>query len=151
MTWTESAGRLTKTPSRFLNHSAEINGADDPTRTDDLLITSELLYQLSYVGPAVAFRRSSSSGFLKPGCLICRPELHRDEQASSFAQWATRCPDSPTPTEGRDPAGLYDLWGSLGRRMYLEIGWLPSQVEQVLPVTVISSKGFDRGGPRSVG
>ena len=27
------------------------NGADDPTRTDDLLITSELLYQLSYVGP----------------------------------------------------------------------------------------------------
>ena len=27
-----------------------INGANDPIRTDDLLITSELLYQLSYVG-----------------------------------------------------------------------------------------------------
>ncbi len=27
------------------------NGADDLIRTDDLLITSELLYQLSYVGP----------------------------------------------------------------------------------------------------
>ncbi len=26
------------------------DGADDPNRTDDLLITSELLYQLSYVG-----------------------------------------------------------------------------------------------------
>ena len=26
------------------------NGANDPSRTDDLLITSELLYQLSYVG-----------------------------------------------------------------------------------------------------
>ncbi len=26
------------------------DGADDPIRTDDLLITSELLYQLSYVG-----------------------------------------------------------------------------------------------------
>ncbi len=25
-------------------------GANDPNRTDDLLITSELLYQLSYVG-----------------------------------------------------------------------------------------------------
>ena len=34
------------------------NGADDPTRTDDLLITSELLYQLSYVGPGtVRFSR----------------------------------------------------------------------------------------------
>ena len=32
-------------------YSADLNGADDPTRTDDLLITSELLYQLSYVGP----------------------------------------------------------------------------------------------------
>jgi hypothetical protein len=27
-----------------------MDGADDPIRTDDLLITSELLYQLSYVG-----------------------------------------------------------------------------------------------------
>ena len=36
---------------KFPNHSAYVNGADDPTRTDDLLITSELLYQLSYVGP----------------------------------------------------------------------------------------------------
>ena len=26
-------------------------GANDPIRTDDLLITSELLYHLSYVGP----------------------------------------------------------------------------------------------------
>ncbi len=26
------------------------SGANDPDRTDDLLITSELLYQLSYVG-----------------------------------------------------------------------------------------------------
>ncbi len=26
-------------------------GADDPIRTDDLVITSDLLYQLSYVGP----------------------------------------------------------------------------------------------------
>ncbi len=26
------------------------NGANDPDRTDDLLITNELLYQLSYVG-----------------------------------------------------------------------------------------------------
>ena len=30
------------------------SGADDPIRTDDLLITSELLYQLSYVGLARA-------------------------------------------------------------------------------------------------
>lgn len=35
------------------------NGADDPTRTDDLLITSELLYQLSYVGPDGWLGRSS--------------------------------------------------------------------------------------------
>ena len=27
------------------------DGADDRTRTGDLLITNELLYQLSYVGP----------------------------------------------------------------------------------------------------
>jgi len=26
------------------------HGANDPNRTDDLLITSELLYRLSYVG-----------------------------------------------------------------------------------------------------
>ncbi len=38
-------------PGRIPNYSKYINGADDPTRTDDLLITSELLYQLSYVGP----------------------------------------------------------------------------------------------------
>ena len=30
--------------------SKKKSGADDPIRTDDLLITSELLYQLSYVG-----------------------------------------------------------------------------------------------------
>ena len=29
------------------------DGADDRVRTDDLLITSQLLYQLSYVGPGV--------------------------------------------------------------------------------------------------
>ena len=27
-----------------------LNGANDPDRTDDLFITNELLYQLSYVG-----------------------------------------------------------------------------------------------------
>ena len=29
----------------------KLNGADEETRTPDLLITSQLLYQLSYVGP----------------------------------------------------------------------------------------------------
>ena len=30
------------------------DGADDRTRTDDLLITNQLLYQLSYVGAGLA-------------------------------------------------------------------------------------------------
>ncbi len=29
---------------------ADLDGANEPTRTADLLITSELLYQLSYIG-----------------------------------------------------------------------------------------------------
>ncbi len=32
--------------------SSHYIGANDLNRTDDLLITSELLYRLSYVGPA---------------------------------------------------------------------------------------------------
>ncbi len=32
------------------------DGANDPNRTDDLLITSELLYRLSYVGIEIIFR-----------------------------------------------------------------------------------------------
>ena len=32
--------------------NAEANGAGDRTRTYDLLITNQLLYQLSYAGPA---------------------------------------------------------------------------------------------------
>ncbi len=51
MTWTHNGSARRKGTGHFLNHPADINGADDPTRTDDLLITSELLYQLSYVGP----------------------------------------------------------------------------------------------------
>ena len=41
----------------------EKSGADDPIRTDDLLITSELLYQLSYVGAGSQAGRESSCGF----------------------------------------------------------------------------------------
>ena len=44
MTWTHNGSAPEKGTGHFLNHSADINGADDPTRTDDLLITSELLY-----------------------------------------------------------------------------------------------------------
>ena len=39
------------------------NGANDRIRTDDLLITSELLYRLSYVGPRKVF--NIDSGFVK--------------------------------------------------------------------------------------
>ncbi len=42
--------RLRERPIRE-PRSKRKNGADDPTRTDDLLITSELLFQLSFVGP----------------------------------------------------------------------------------------------------
>ena len=41
--------------------SKKKSGADDPIRTDDLLITSELLYQLSYVGPRGARENLSFS------------------------------------------------------------------------------------------
>ena len=30
-----------------------ITGADTPNRTEDILITSEMLYQLSYIGPSI--------------------------------------------------------------------------------------------------
>ncbi len=51
VTWSDFGRPPRGRPPKFPNHSTDINGADDPTRTDDLLITSELLYQLSYVGP----------------------------------------------------------------------------------------------------
>ena len=35
---------------RFLNMKEKINGAESETQTHDLLITSQLLYQLSYSG-----------------------------------------------------------------------------------------------------
>lgn len=38
------------TPQTSRNFSLQNNGADDGNRTCDLLVTSELLYQLSYVG-----------------------------------------------------------------------------------------------------
>ena len=31
-------------------HLSIISGADTPNRTEDILITSEMLYQLSYIG-----------------------------------------------------------------------------------------------------
>ena len=43
--------RVRGDPARLALSPRSQSGADDPTRTDDLLITSELLYQLSYVGP----------------------------------------------------------------------------------------------------
>ena len=51
MTWHDSARHFESIPDRFPNHSADINGADDPTRTDDLLITSER-FTCSLVRPA---------------------------------------------------------------------------------------------------
>ena len=43
--------------------SALENGADGQTRTDDLLITNQLLYQLSYVGQAGRDRNAAEKGF----------------------------------------------------------------------------------------
>ena len=51
MTWCRFDRCNPQVPIQIPNDFRGINGADDPTRTDDLLITSELLYQLSYVGP----------------------------------------------------------------------------------------------------
>ena len=42
-----------------------LDGADDGTRTRDLLITNQLLYQLSYVGVLSGKRSVNQSGILK--------------------------------------------------------------------------------------
>jgi len=47
-----------------------LGGADDPIRTDDLGITSALLYQLSYVGVVRRAAHTASSG-------LCNGELPR--------------------------------------------------------------------------
>ena len=65
-------------------------GADDPIRTDDLLITSELLYQLSYVGPGGDHRLSIDPS-IKP----------------AFASQERRCPPMGGPRSECHPfAGL---------------------------------------------
>jgi hypothetical protein len=52
----EQAPAQVKAPERSSQNAFKLlilfglNGADDPDRTDDLLITNQLLYQLSYVG-----------------------------------------------------------------------------------------------------
>ena len=92
------------------------NGADDPTRTDDLLITSELLYQLSYVGPGGRLGLSSRRGATSPAVAGIpkrrRPVgLVRSERSSSPAQ------GSPRPGSCLGVEGAGDLQGPPGRGM----------------------------------
>ncbi len=64
-------------------------GADERNRTSDLLITNQLLYQLSYI--------STAAGFGRPGCR--RPAGPDDSNA------ARGCPVPPLRTPGnRRPA-----------------------------------------------
>ena len=50
-------GRVSMQPSRKPSQNQWVTGADGRTRTADLLITNQLLYQLSYVGPAPVGRQ----------------------------------------------------------------------------------------------
>ena len=58
------------------SRSRKIHGADERTRTADLFITSELLYQLSYIG-ARMFRTSGERG----SPLLCEEVLYRKHSA----------------------------------------------------------------------
>ena len=50
-----------------------LTGADERTRTADLLITNQLLYQLSYVGSGVRILGEGSEGYKASG--LCRDRL----------------------------------------------------------------------------
>ena len=57
---------------RFSARAQGVDGADERTRTADLLITSELLYQLSYVGlTGPVFLRPVRARNLAPGSGCC--------------------------------------------------------------------------------
>ena len=56
---------------RFAAQAEGVGGADERTRTADLLITSELLYQLSYVGAGTL--NASRGGFLGGASLASTP------------------------------------------------------------------------------
>ncbi len=78
---------------------AEYGRADERTRTADLLITSELLYQLSYVGllrcvsisqrmPAFIQRRATDLGSLPAGYSVyCATSGNAASPASRARRW----------------------------------------------------------------
>jgi hypothetical protein len=127
----------------------EKNGADDPTRTDDLLITSELLYQLSYVGPGGELRLS-----------LRQPSLAKSAIAH---RWAARVSDACLESDPRFSRGSVNRaairWGRrpLGSPG-AECSAGPSRRHRTLRGSVnygricsMSLEGFDRAGFRRLG
>ena len=63
--WRKQVKRAKKRVRQLTRPVSKKNGANDRARTDDLLITNELLYQLSYIG--TVFIIYSSSGEKQAG------------------------------------------------------------------------------------
>jgi hypothetical protein len=110
MTWRNFGWQCRKAPIQIPKDFKGINGADDPIRTDDLLITSELLYQLSYVGPGGVRWRS---------VLLVVDRLSPIHATPKSA--IAHCPPMGSPSFERFPTkdgwttdGANDLWGRRG-------------------------------------
>jgi hypothetical protein len=90
----------------------EKNGADDPTRTDDLLITSELLYQLSYVGPGGELRLSLRQPSLAKSAIAHRRAARVPDACAESGPRFSRGSSTRPPSDGAD-----DLWGRRARNV----------------------------------
>ena len=102
-----------------LAQSKKKSGADDPIRTDDLLITSELLYQLSYVGLGSRAGRENSCGLVdsqrapESAALVQGPDVGRAQRRLMGARARSFDPQGPfrvgwARTTGTGRAGSWD-------------------------------------------
>jgi hypothetical protein len=62
------------------------NGADDGTRTRNLLITSQLLYQLSYAS-VLAIRPSTEIPYLKEKHTTVKKFYHQKSECAIYDKW----------------------------------------------------------------
>ena len=106
-------------------------GADDPIRTDDLLITSELLYQLSYVGLG-HLAGAGAEGSRAVAGMPCPTRARRKSAAALSGSPGLASVDWPTgryritmvgrPLTGRRSGAIQGLCGAAGIALALRRG-----------------------------